>query len=1359
MIIINSSSYSAYESGNLRNVEFLYHNGSVIPSWLESGAYNSSFSTVYWLKLDNGIPANSNLSILLGFASKNTRLMDGITVGEAPGVSHVYGKYDNGANIFRFYDNFSGTSLNGSSWVSNDTIRYVNDGLILNFQSSGGYFASTSTFGAGNVSDALVQSIEDMSNIGFLNTSQKLPNAGNMVAGDFIRTACGHTYSDQWNASFGEANPCGNLYGYLLNREGAQGVYSIHRINNGESISYFDNNPGKNTQPIINGAAGNFLSLGFESQAPELGVQWLRVRALPPNNVMPTEYVNASLQNNNVTEIGFPFVSTLVINTANLPHTTAVVDGNAYTLQNGTVKVRDLAPGTHNVLITNPFRQFYSSSVNVVSQSPYILNVTLSAPIPLNENYSFPWIPLGPANMPNPQGLGNFFQSSSGHIGLIAIQSNNSDIMYVASGTSGPGDSGPFGAGGVYKTCNGGVSWFPIDLGLPYDIASSLYLNQSSGNILVGFMYHGIYESSDGGGHWGKVSNFTGSKDITRANNLLFAGSRQGVIESIDGGASWSLIYAQKNIRALSISGNTIFAYSISDQTLYKSSNLGTTWSLAHDFANVAYDVWSVSASPFNSSLVYVSIGALNGVLSNTWVSHDGGINFILATNISYTKEVFFDPINSSRIWAYGPGYFAYSFNGGRTFVSDPQQTDNMGLAVDKGNDNMLVLGSDQGIYVSYDSGVSWHSLNNNLSNTLDYGVSVGENGTLIIASMQDYSAWISHDGGKVWLGGNTPPIPLANEDTIAYVNPYNSTWVYGIHSGSPLEISSNGGYNFTSQNIVMGPQFPISQSIFSSDPFNHSKVFVATSSGVYVGDNFGKLWSLIPGSPLNSTVARPISSSSMIVGTTNGIYLYKSGSWSRSTYMNGYVNSITVDPANSSIVIVGIAAQGVNEQVFLSEDGGNTFQQVVSQNSNIFAENPSEPFPTAQLYFVNVTGDPLIGATQNGIYVSTDLGTSWQPISYNLLSGDITGVTFRNSSLYISTYGEGVLKYPNFSLNSLAATVLGYTNNLNITLKINDTAIPIYDGYFRDFLKPGNYEISLTDGAHKYLTNITLLPQEIYNLSSFSGQLSTVTFTESGLASGTTWSVTLNGSTQSSTGSTVSFTEPNGTYSYALGTVSGYTSSLSSGSVTVNGTNQGVSVTFTAKAPATYTVTFTESGLPSGTTWYVNLSNGVDSGAITGSLYTFYMTNGTYSYTIATTNKIYEASSGSFIVNGGSVSKPVSFSEVKYTVTFTESGLPSGTTWYVNLSNGQSFSSTTSTISFSEPNGTYSYTIGNVLGYQISPSSGSINVNGNNVTNNITFTVKSSLYGISTTEIYYIFGAVVAVAVIGSVLAIRRKK
>ncbi|MEM3490074.1 MAG: hypothetical protein QXO75_10550, partial [Nitrososphaerota archaeon] len=57
------------------------------------------------------------------------------------------------------------------------------------------------------------------------------------------------------------------------------------------------------------------------------------------------------------------------------------------------------------------------------------------------------------------------------------------------------------------------------------------------------------------------------------------------------------------------------------------------------------------------------------------------------------------------------------------------------------------------------------------------------------------------------------------------------------------------------------------------------------------------------------------------------------------------------------------------------------------------------------------------------------------------------------------------------------------------------------------------------------------------------------------------------------------------------------------------------------------YTVTFTESGLPSGTTWYVNITNGPDSGAITGSSYSFSLTNGTYSYTIATSDHTYRPS------------------------------------------------------------------------------------------------------------------------------------
>ena len=62
------------------------------------------------------------------------------------------------------------------------------------------------------------------------------------------------------------------------------------------------------------------------------------------------------------------------------------------------------------------------------------------------------------------------------------------------------------------------------------------------------------------------------------------------------------------------------------------------------------------------------------------------------------------------------------------------------------------------------------------------------------------------------------------------------------------------------------------------------------------------------------------------------------------------------------------------------------------------------------------------------------------------------------------------------------------------------------------------------------------------------------VTFSESGLKTGTTWSVNLGGAVNSSSTTAIGFSEPNGTYSYSIGAVSGYTASPSSGSVTVSG-------------------------------------------------------------------------------------------------------------------------------------------------------------------------------------------------------------
>ena len=78
------------------------------------------------------------------------------------------------------------------------------------------------------------------------------------------------------------------------------------------------------------------------------------------------------------------------------------------------------------------------------------------------------------------------------------------------------------------------------------------------------------------------------------------------------------------------------------------------------------------------------------------------------------------------------------------------------------------------------------------------------------------------------------------------------------------------------------------------------------------------------------------------------------------------------------------------------------------------------------------------------------------------------------------------------------------------------------------------------------------------------------VSFVETGLSAGTTWNVTLNGVTLSSNTTTIVFVELNGTYSYGVGNVSGYTiSTNATGSVNVTGKNVTVDVTFTPKVTA----------------------------------------------------------------------------------------------------------------------------------------------------------------------------------------------
>ncbi len=161
------------------------------------------------------------------------------------------------------------------------------------------------------------------------------------------------------------------------------------------------------------------------------------------------------------------------------------------------------------------------------------------------------------------------------------------------------------------------------------------------------------------------------------------------------------------------------------------------------------------------------------------------------------------------------------------------------------------------------------------------------------------------------------------------------------------------------------------------------------------------------------------------------------------------------------------------------------------------------------------------------------------------------------------------------------------------------------------------------------------------------------------------------------------------------------------------------------------YRVTFSETGLPSGAGWFVNITGGSSSGKITSDVYTIYLKNGTYYYNVSTTLKTYMPSySGTFKLAGGNANQSISFMEVKYTVVFQEAGLPDGTQWYINGTSNISASSTVGNITLSLTNGTYELEVSNLSSYYAFHNQYNVTVSGSNLTEKVLYYPYSHIYG-----------------------------
>ena len=152
--------------------------------------------------------------------------------------------------------------------------------------------------------------------------------------------------------------------------------------------------------------------------------------------------------------------------------------------------------------------------------------------------------------------------------------------------------------------------------------------------------------------------------------------------------------------------------------------------------------------------------------------------------------------------------------------------------------------------------------------------------------------------------------------------------------------------------------------------------------------------------------------------------------------------------------------------------------------------------------------------------------------------------------------------------------------------------------------------------------------------------------------------------------------------------------------------------------------VTFTEQGLPSGTAWSVSFVAVTGTVPAPGSIVTDDQ-NGSLPYLVPPVTGYSAApATGLLTVSGAPITQTIVFSPAAFAVDFVESGLPHGTEWWLNLTNGQQFSSKNLTIAFSEPGGTYDYGFGISYAHprDYSALPGQLTVNGHAVTVNVVF-------------------------------------
>ena len=639
-------------------------------------------------------------------------------------------------------------------------------------------------------------------------------------------------------------------------------------------------------------------------------------------------------------------------------------------------------------------------------------------------------------------------------IGDIAAFAGDSAMLWVATGEANDRNSTGWGAG-VFRSADGGATWTFAGLKDSKSIAR-IVLHPTdrntawaavTGNLWAESEERGIYKTTDGGATWKKVlaapkpfDTKVGGGDIAidpSNPNVLYAALYARVRKP------WAFISGADYTDGKDVSG------------IFKSTDGGATWKkltagLPGRTQRIGLAVWAK-----DPKVVYAEIqsdeGGTSGVdgpfskSGGVFRSDDAGEHWTRMSRLNprpfYFSQIRVDPANDQRV--YVAGFMLHvSDDGGKTWREDlfkDVHADNHALIIDPRNPAHLVLGTDGGIYQSFDKADGWQHVRNvpageyyrvNVDNAMPYHICGGlqDNENWITPSAVWSKDGITNGAGFNISGGDGAYCAFdATDESIVYAesqggtifrmdlrsgyakdlqpapaegrNAFRFHWVSPIvqsaHAKGTLYLAGNRVFKLTN----LGDTWtPVSPDLSSKD---YEKMTVVGSGA----EDYGVIFAL---------AESPVKAGLLWAGTDDG-KLWKTAddgaTWTELTAaLPAAVKGLWISHIEASAFDANVAYLSVDGHrtgnfgtfLYRTADGGKTWQSIVN---NLPADAPVQVVRESAK-----NADLLLAGTEFALWLSVDRGAHWQKFG-GLPTVAVDDIMFhpRDRDLIIATHGRSL--------------------------------------------------------------------------------------------------------------------------------------------------------------------------------------------------------------------------------------------------------------------------------------------------------------------------------------------------------------